>query len=183
MTGNDRLEKLTPFLELVRILNLAIKRMIEVNSCKNRSKLFQPSDINDVLRWSELAKLVETFRRQVCLFDLVLSLSNKIKYCILLYRTPSLSFILVCYETMTSKNVDAQRSYLQQLPGEPLSVCEVDESGREELKRDSISLPLLSCECLLKKTQTEKKLSDDGFQYRPLYITVYHCSLGIFIAK
>ena len=57
--------------------------------------------------------IVKTFRRQVCLFDLVLSLSNKIKYCILLYRTPSLSFILVCYETMTSKNVDAQRSYLQ----------------------------------------------------------------------
>ena len=57
MTGNDRLEKLTAFLELVRILNLAIKRMIEVNSYKNRSKLFQPSDINHVLRWSELAKL------------------------------------------------------------------------------------------------------------------------------
>ena len=140
MTGSDRLETLTPFLELVRISNLAIKGIIEVNSCKNRSKLFQPSDINHVLRWSKLAKLfprpfrsvtylsafcviilrnillhkfftnsmriVETFRRQICLFDLVLSLSNKINYCIRLYRTPSLSFILVCYETMTSKNLD-----------------------------------------------------------------------------
>ena len=57
MTGSDRLETLTPFLELVRISNLAIKGIIEVNSCKNRSKLFQPSDINHVLRWSKLAKL------------------------------------------------------------------------------------------------------------------------------
>ena len=39
--------------------------------------------------------IVKTFRWQVCLFDLDLSLSNKIKYCSLLYRTPSLSFRLL----------------------------------------------------------------------------------------
>ena len=48
MTGNDRLEKVTPSLELVRISNHAIKGMIEANSSKNRSKLFQPSEINHV---------------------------------------------------------------------------------------------------------------------------------------
>ena len=48
MTGNDRLEKVTPSLELVRISNHAIKRMIEANLRKNRSKLFQPSEINHV---------------------------------------------------------------------------------------------------------------------------------------
>ena len=46
MTGNDRLEKVTPSLELVRISNHAIKGMIEANSSKSRSKLFQPSEIN-----------------------------------------------------------------------------------------------------------------------------------------
>ena len=45
MTGNDRLEKVTPSLELVRISNHAIKGMIEANSWKNRSKLFQPREI------------------------------------------------------------------------------------------------------------------------------------------
>ena len=39
--------------------------------------------------------IVKIFRRQVCLLDLMLSLSNKIKYCSLLYRTPSLSFRLL----------------------------------------------------------------------------------------
>ena len=48
MAGNDRLEKVTPSLELVRISNHAIKGMIEVNSWKNRSKIFQPSEINHV---------------------------------------------------------------------------------------------------------------------------------------
>ena len=45
MTSNDRLKKVTPSLELVRISNHAIKGMIEANSWKNRSKLFQPSEI------------------------------------------------------------------------------------------------------------------------------------------
>ena len=49
MTGNDRLEKVTPSLELVRISNHAIKGMIEANYWKNRSKLFQPSEINHVV--------------------------------------------------------------------------------------------------------------------------------------
>ena len=48
MTGNDRLEKVTPSLELVRISNHAIKRMIEANLWKNRRKLFQPSEIHHV---------------------------------------------------------------------------------------------------------------------------------------
>ena len=48
MTSNDRLEKVTPSLELVRISNHAIKGMIEANSRENRSKLFQPSEINYV---------------------------------------------------------------------------------------------------------------------------------------
>ena len=39
--------------------------------------------------------IVKTFGRQVCLFNLVLSLSNKIKYCSLSYRTPSLCFRLL----------------------------------------------------------------------------------------
>ena len=46
MTGNDRLEKVTPSIELVIISNHAIKGMIEANSSKSRSKLFQPSEIN-----------------------------------------------------------------------------------------------------------------------------------------
>ena len=49
MADNDRLEKVTPSLELVRISNHAIKRMIEANSSKNRKKLFQPSEINHVV--------------------------------------------------------------------------------------------------------------------------------------
>ena len=49
MTGNDRLEKVTPSLELVRISNHAIKGMIKANSWKNRSKLFQPREINHVV--------------------------------------------------------------------------------------------------------------------------------------
>ena len=121
MTGNDRLEKVTPSLELLRISNHAIKRMIEANLRKNRSKLFQPSEINHVacprlfqgvtyvsaicviILWNVLLHrcftnsmyIVKTFRSQVCLFDLVLRLSNKIKYCSLSYRTPSLSFRLL----------------------------------------------------------------------------------------
>ena len=49
MTGNDRLENVTPSLELVRISNHVIKGMIEANSSKNRSKQFQPSEINHVV--------------------------------------------------------------------------------------------------------------------------------------
>ena len=49
MTSNDRLKKVTPSLELVRISNHAIKGMIEANSWKNRSKVFQPSEINHVV--------------------------------------------------------------------------------------------------------------------------------------
>ena len=49
MAGNDRLEKVIPSLELVRISNHAIKGMIETNSWKNRSKLFQPSETNHVV--------------------------------------------------------------------------------------------------------------------------------------
>ena len=49
MTGNDRLEKITPSLELVRTSNHAIKGMIEANSWENRSKLFQPIEINHVV--------------------------------------------------------------------------------------------------------------------------------------
>ena len=49
MTGNDRLEKVTPSLELVRISNHAIKGMIEANYWKNRSKLFQPSEVIHVV--------------------------------------------------------------------------------------------------------------------------------------
>ena len=33
--------------------------------------------------------IAKTFRRQVCFLDFVLSLNNKIKYCSLLYITPS----------------------------------------------------------------------------------------------
>ena len=39
------LKKYPPTLELVRISNPATKEMIEANSWKNRSKLFQPSEI------------------------------------------------------------------------------------------------------------------------------------------
>ena len=103
MTGNDRLEKVTPSLELVRISNHVIKGLIEANSSKNRSKLFQPSEINHVVWWFRTSKtLFQTFskceipfRRQVCLFDFMFSLSNKIKYCSLLDRTSSLSFRLL----------------------------------------------------------------------------------------
>ena len=43
---NQQSEKVPPSLELVRPLNHVIKGMIEANSCKNRSKLFQPGKIN-----------------------------------------------------------------------------------------------------------------------------------------
>ena len=46
MKSNDRLKKVTPSLELVRISNHAIKGMIEANSWKKRRKLIQPSEIN-----------------------------------------------------------------------------------------------------------------------------------------
>ena len=49
MSGNDRFENVPPSLELVRISNHALKGMIEANSWKNRSKLFQPSKINHVV--------------------------------------------------------------------------------------------------------------------------------------
>ena len=49
MTGNDGLENVPPFLELVRVSNHALKGMVEANSWKNRSKLFQPSEINHVV--------------------------------------------------------------------------------------------------------------------------------------
>ena len=49
MTGNDRPENVPPSLELVRISNHALKGMIEAISWKNRSKLFQPSEINHVV--------------------------------------------------------------------------------------------------------------------------------------
>ena len=49
MTSNDRLKKVTPYLELVRISNHAIKGMIDANSWKNRPKLLQPSEINHVV--------------------------------------------------------------------------------------------------------------------------------------
>ena len=49
MTSNDRLKKVTPSLELVRISNHAIKGMIEANSWKNRCKLLQPSEIDHVV--------------------------------------------------------------------------------------------------------------------------------------
>ena len=49
MTDNEEIEKLTPSLELVRISSHAVKGMIEANSWKNRSKLFQPSEINHVV--------------------------------------------------------------------------------------------------------------------------------------
>ena len=64
MTGNGWLEKVTPSLELVRILNHAIKGMIEANPWKNRSKLFQPSEINHVVWWFRTSKtLSKTFSK------------------------------------------------------------------------------------------------------------------------
>ena len=49
MIDNDRLENVPPSLEVVRILNHAIKGMIKVNSWKTRSKLFQRSEMNHVV--------------------------------------------------------------------------------------------------------------------------------------
>ena len=48
MTSNARLEKIPTSFQLVTILNHALKRTIEANSWKNRSKLFKPSEINHV---------------------------------------------------------------------------------------------------------------------------------------
>ena len=48
MTSNARLEKIPTSFQLVRILNHALKGTIVANSWKNRSKLFQPSEINHV---------------------------------------------------------------------------------------------------------------------------------------
>ena len=49
MTGHVRLENVPPSLELVSILNHVLKEMIEANSWKNGSKLFQTSEISDVV--------------------------------------------------------------------------------------------------------------------------------------
>ena len=49
MAGNDRLENVPPSFELVRISNHALKGMKEANSWKNRSKLFQPNEVNHVV--------------------------------------------------------------------------------------------------------------------------------------
>ena len=46
---NARLENIPPWLELVGISNHALKKIIDSNSWKNRSKLFQPSQINHVI--------------------------------------------------------------------------------------------------------------------------------------
>ena len=81
---------------------------------------------------------VKNFRRQVCLFDLVLSLSNKIKYCSLLYRTPSL--MLIVYFAMRLWLV---RISLCPEVSSLWSVCEVDEIGREELKRQPPLSPVV----------------------------------------
>ena len=48
-TENARLENIPPWLELVGISNHALKEIIDSNSWKNRSKLFQPSQINHVI--------------------------------------------------------------------------------------------------------------------------------------
>ena len=41
--------KMSPTLELARISNHALKRMMEANSWKNRSTLNQPNEINHVV--------------------------------------------------------------------------------------------------------------------------------------
>ena len=62
MTYNGRLENVPPFLELVIISNHALKVMIETNFLKNRSKLFQQSQINCLLWWGKSSKILsQTF--------------------------------------------------------------------------------------------------------------------------
>ena len=58
MTYNGRLENVPPFLELVIISNHALKVMIETNFLKNRSKLFQQSQINCLLWWVKSSKIL-----------------------------------------------------------------------------------------------------------------------------
>ena len=75
MTGNDNVP---PSLELVRISNHALKGMVEANSWKNRSKLFQPSDSNQLFQscgmmWYKSCGITKTFRKQVC-FCIILCL-------------------------------------------------------------------------------------------------------------
>ena len=71
MTDNERLENVPPSLKLVRILNHAIKGMIKVNSWKNRSKLFQRSEINHVVWWVRTSKtLSQTFSKCDIFFSL-----------------------------------------------------------------------------------------------------------------
>ena len=66
MTGNVGLENVPPSLELVRISNHALKGMIEANSWKNRSKLFQGSEI----LWAKTSKtLYQIFQLFVSLFS------------------------------------------------------------------------------------------------------------------
>ena len=57
MTGNARLENVSPSLEVVRISNHTLKGMTEANSWKHRSKLFQPSEINHLYDGSKPSKL------------------------------------------------------------------------------------------------------------------------------
>ena len=115
MTGNDRLEKVTPSLELVRISNHAIKGMIEVNSWKNRGTIFQLSEINHVIWWvvfyctNVLQIACVSLRlsegRFACLTLLLVLVT---KWNIVVFYTGHLAYLLdslVCYQTMTCKNL------------------------------------------------------------------------------
>ena len=72
MTDNARLENVPPSLEVVRISNHILKEMIEANSQKNRSKVFQPSKINHVVCWIKTTKtLSQIFSKLEMLFNLL----------------------------------------------------------------------------------------------------------------
>ena len=49
MTRNARLENVPTSFELIKLSSYALQGMAEVNSWKNCSKLFQPSEINHVV--------------------------------------------------------------------------------------------------------------------------------------
>ena len=139
MTGNESLEKVTPFPWIGHNFKPCHKRNDRskflgkqkqtipikwdiwwVKTSKTLSQTFSKCDIPfsflcnyfvkyftaQIVNYFIIIYIVKTFRTQVCLVDLVLSLSNKIKYCSFLYVTHSLSLdCLICYETIACKTL------------------------------------------------------------------------------
>ena len=73
MTNHAKLKNVPLFFELVRISKHALQGMIEASSKKNWSKLFQPSEIDQVAWWGKTSKnfVWEAFQRVISLVEYI----------------------------------------------------------------------------------------------------------------